>query len=82
MKALVLHCTLKRSPEPSNTEALGNEDGAHHVISEVSGALADIGSTEDERGREWSHRTARAMAANLHGVATALAGRPVGAPPG
>jgi hypothetical protein len=23
----------------------GNEDGAHHVISEISGALADIGYT-------------------------------------
>jgi hypothetical protein len=23
----------------------GNEDGAHHVISEVSGALGDIGFT-------------------------------------
>ncbi|MFI0085266.1 flavodoxin family protein [Streptomyces bobili] len=80
----------------------GNEDGAHHVISEISGALADIGYTipgqawtywhlgpgpgpdylDDERGREWSHRTGRAMAANLAGVARALAARPLGAPPG
>lgn len=80
----------------------GDEDGAHHVISEISGALADIGYAmpgrartywhlgpgpgpdhlEEERGREWSHRTARAMAANPHGVATARAERPVGAPPG
>jgi|GEM_PF-4265032 len=59
MKALVLNCTLMRSPERSNTGALasvlatalhpvaynhvagavvtGNEDGAHHVISEISG---------------------------------------------
>lgn len=79
----------------------GNEDGAHHVISEISGALADIGYTvpgqawtywhlgpgpgpdylDDERGREWSHRTGRAMAANLYGVASALAARPLGAPP-
>jgi multimeric flavodoxin WrbA len=79
----------------------GNEDGAHHVISEVSGALADIGYTipgqawtywhlgpgpgpdylEEERGREWSHRTGRAMAANLYGVAQALAARPLEAPP-
>ncbi|WP_449353010.1 flavodoxin family protein [Streptomyces shaanxiensis] len=79
----------------------GNEDGAHHVISEISGALADIGYTvpgqawtywhlgpgpgpdylDDERGREWAHRTGRAMAANLHGVASALAARPLGAPP-
>ncbi|MFE9441841.1 flavodoxin family protein [Streptomyces sp. NPDC006602] len=80
----------------------GNEDGAHHVISEISGALADIGYTipgqawtywhlgpspgpdylDDEQGRGWSHRTGRAMAANLYGVASALAARPLGAPPG
>ncbi|MEU0342845.1 flavodoxin family protein [Streptomyces bobili] len=80
----------------------GNEDGAHHVISEISGALADLGYTipgqawtywhlgpgagpdylDEERGRDWSHRTGRAMAANLAGVARALAGRPLGAPPG
>jgi multimeric flavodoxin WrbA len=80
----------------------GNEDGAHHVISEISGALCDIGYTipgqawtywhlgpgpgpdylDDERGRDWSHRTGRAMAANLLGVARALAERPVGPPPG
>ncbi|GHA29167.1 hypothetical protein GCM10010345_37560 [Streptomyces canarius] len=80
----------------------GNEDGAHHVIGELQGALADIGSTvpgrawtywhlgpgpgpdclEEERGRDWSHRTGRAMAANLYGVARAPAERPVGAPPG
>ncbi|WLW49967.1 flavodoxin family protein [Streptomyces sp. YU58] len=79
----------------------GNEDGAHHVISEISGALADLGYTipgqawtywhlgpgpgpdylDDERGRAWSHRTGRAMAANLYGVARALADRPLGAPP-
>ncbi|MGW7288514.1 flavodoxin family protein [Streptomyces sp. NPDC054847] len=79
----------------------GNEDGAHHVISEISGALADIGYTvpgqawtywhlgpgpgpdylDDERGRDWSHRTGRAMAANLFGTAKALAAMPLGAPP-
>lgn len=41
MKALLINCTLKAGPERSNTEALANnEDGAHHVISEVSGAFA------------------------------------------
>ncbi|WP_307123326.1 flavodoxin family protein [Streptomyces sp. B1I3] len=79
----------------------GNEDGAHHVISEISGALADIGYTipgqawtywhlgpgpgpdylDDERGHDWSHRTARAMAANLYGTAKAFAATPLGAPP-
>jgi multimeric flavodoxin WrbA len=80
----------------------GNEDGAHHVISEISGALGDIGYTvpgqawtywhlgpgpgpdyvDDERGHDWSHKTGRAMAANLHSVARALADRPIGSPPG
>ncbi|NED96511.1 flavodoxin family protein [Phytoactinopolyspora alkaliphila] len=79
----------------------GNEDGAHHVISEISGALVDIGYTvpgqswtywhlgpgpgpdylDEERGREWSHSTGRAMAANLHGVAVALRDNPLGPPP-
>ncbi|MGK5630277.1 flavodoxin family protein [Streptomyces sp. URMC 123] len=79
----------------------GNEDGAHHVISEISGALADIGYTvpgqawtywhlgpgpgpdylDEERGHDWSHKTARAMAANLAGVARALAAMPLGPPP-
>jgi multimeric flavodoxin WrbA len=79
----------------------GNEDGAHHVISEITGALCDIGYTipgqawtywhlgpgpgpdyvEDERGHEWAHRTGRAMAANLVGVARALEAHPLGAPP-
>ncbi|WP_328441686.1 flavodoxin family protein [Streptomyces sp. NBC_00457] len=78
----------------------GNEDGAHHVISEISGALADIGYTvpgqawtywhlgpgpgpdylDEQRGHEWAHRTGRAMADNLNGVARALAARPLGAP--
>jgi multimeric flavodoxin WrbA len=80
----------------------GNEDGAHHVISEICGGLIDIGYTipgqawtywhlgpgpgpdylDDERGREWSHKTGRAMASNLRAVATALAAHPVPAPPG
>jgi multimeric flavodoxin WrbA len=78
----------------------GNEDGAHHVISEISGALADIGYTipgqawtywhlgpgpgpdylEEERGRDWAHSTARAMADNLYDVAQALAATPLKAP--
>lgn len=108
MKALLISCTLKPSPEKSNTEALaevmagalrddgievssvravdhsippgvesemgegdewpgirsqildseilvvtGNEDGAHHVISEVSGALGDIGFTIP--GQAWTY---------------------------
>jgi multimeric flavodoxin WrbA len=80
----------------------GNEDGAHHVISEIAGALGDIGYTvpgqawtywnmgpgpgpdygDTEHGHGWSHRTGRAMAANLVAVATALRENPVPAPPG
>lgn len=37
----------------------GNEDGAHHVISEVSGALADIGYTIP--GQAWTYWRARAL---------------------
>ncbi|MFI6295741.1 flavodoxin family protein [Nonomuraea sp. NPDC050790] len=79
----------------------GNEDGAHHVISEIAGALGDIGYTipgqawtywhlgpgagpdylDSDQGREWSHKTGRAMAANLVAVAEALAARPIPAPP-
>jgi len=79
----------------------GNEDGAHHVISEVAGALGDIGFTvpgqawtywnkgpgpgedysETEEGHEWSATTGKAAAANLFAVATALAERPIPAPP-
>ncbi|HEV7770714.1 MAG TPA: NAD(P)H-dependent oxidoreductase [Solirubrobacterales bacterium] len=79
----------------------GNEDGAHHVISEVSGALLDIGFTvpgqawtywnrgpgpgdsylESEEGREWSHSTGKAAAANLLAVARALESKPIPAPP-
>jgi multimeric flavodoxin WrbA len=79
----------------------GNEDGAHHVISEISGALADIGYTipgqawtywhlgpgpgpdylDDDKGHDWAASTGKAMAANLFGVATALAAHPLPAPP-
>lgn len=75
----------------------GNEDGAHHVIAEISGGLADIGFTipgqawtywnrgpgpgdsylESAEGREWSHTTGQAAAANLVAVARALADRPI-----
>ncbi len=91
-----------RSPRVAGVVVTGNEDGAHHVISEISGALADIGYTipgrawtywhlgpgpgpdylDDEQGRDRSHQTGRAMAADLYGVASALAAHPLGAPPG
>jgi multimeric flavodoxin WrbA len=79
----------------------GNEDGAHHVVGEINGALGDIGFTippqawtywhlgpgpgpdylDDEKGRDWSAKTGRTMAANLFAVATALQKSPIGPPP-
>jgi multimeric flavodoxin WrbA len=79
----------------------GNEDGAHHVISEIGGALGDIGYTipgqawtywhlgpgpgpdylDDENGHDWAASTGKAMAANLVGVAEALAAKPLSPPP-
>jgi multimeric flavodoxin WrbA len=78
----------------------GNEDGAHHVISEIAGGLIDIGYTipgqawtywnrgpgpgdsylDSEAGKDWSHSTGRAAAANLAAAARALAERPLPAP--
>jgi multimeric flavodoxin WrbA len=75
----------------------GNEDGAHHVITEVAGALVDIGFTipgqawtywnmgpgpgpsytETDHKHDWSEKTGRTMAANLHAAATALAAHPL-----
>jgi multimeric flavodoxin WrbA len=79
----------------------GNEDGAHHVISEISGALGDIGYTipgqawtywhlgpgpgpnylDEDKGHDWAASTGKAMAANLTGVAEALAAKPLSPPP-
>jgi len=79
----------------------GNEDGAHHVISEVAGGLGDIGYTipgqaftywnkgpgpgpsygDTDEGHDYSEKTGRAMAANVVGVAKALAAEPLGPPP-
>ncbi|GGQ32139.1 hypothetical protein BKA00_001683 [Actinomadura coerulea] len=69
MRAVVINCTLKRSPETSNTGALaavveealrergvvvtGNEDGAHHVINNLSGALNEFGYTIP--GQAWTY---------------------------
>jgi multimeric flavodoxin WrbA len=78
----------------------GNEDGAHHVISEIAGGLIDVGFTipgqawtywnmgpgpgqsylETDRGHDWSEKTGRTMAANLHGAATALQANPLPPP--
>lgn len=79
----------------------GNEDGAHKVIADVAQALIDVGITvpgqawtywnrgpgpgstylDTDAGHDWSHKTARAAASNLAGVARALAAKPLPAPP-
>lgn len=80
---------------------VGNEDGAHHVVTEIAGALLDIGFTvpaqawtywhlgpgpgpdylDSDQGKDYSSKQARAMAANLVGVARALQAHPLGPPP-
>jgi hypothetical protein len=142
MRALIVNCTLKPSPQDSDTEALaavvadamrerevevstvravdfdikpgvsadmGSGDAWPAIREQVldsrilviAGALGDIGFTtpgqawtywhlgpgpgpdylEEKRGHEWAHKTGRAMAANLVGVARALEAMPLGAPP-
>ena len=39
--------------EVAGVVVTGNEDGAHHVISEISGALVDIGCTIP--GQSWAY---------------------------
>ena len=61
----------------------GNEDGAHHVIGEVSQALNDIGDTCP--GQNWTdstHSTGDAMASNLVHTARALQAASIPPPPG
>ncbi|MEV1011898.1 NAD(P)H-dependent oxidoreductase [Streptomyces sp. NPDC049881] len=106
MDAMLSETDAKGRPVAYNrvagTVVTGNEDGAHHVISEIHGALGDIGYTvpgqawtywhlgpgpgpdylDDERGHDFSAKSARAMAANLVGTARALAASPLGPPPG
>jgi multimeric flavodoxin WrbA len=87
VRALVLNCTLKPSPAPSNTEALANIvtkalDG-HGVTAELV-RVADYevrpGVSSDE-GHEWSASTGEAAAANLVAVARALEAAPMKPPP-
>jgi len=70
VKALVVNCTLKSSPERSNTGALADV---------VAAALRDGGAEVDE-GHEWSHSTGQTAAANLLAVARAFEPRPMPAP--
>ncbi|SDJ25535.1 flavodoxin family protein [Nonomuraea jiangxiensis] len=136
MRAVVVNCTLKSAPEPSNTEtpadvvageprARGVGITTYRVVDEniLPGVQTDMGQgdgwprihrslldaeipivatptwvghpsspaqrviermdaiLDSEQGRDWSHKTARAMASNLYAVAEALAAQPVPAPP-
>ncbi|GAA1738879.1 flavodoxin family protein [Isoptericola hypogeus] len=57
MDAMLSETTPEGTPVAYNRVAgvvvTGNEDGAHHVISEVSGALADLGYTIP--GQAWTY---------------------------
>lgn len=101
MDAMISETADDGSPVAYNRVAgvvvTGNEDGAHHVISEITGALIDIGYTipgqawtywnmgpgpgpsysDTDHGHEWSAKTARSMAHNLHSVAEALHRNPI-----
>jgi hypothetical protein len=46
----------------------GNEDGAHHVISEISGALGDIGFTIPGRSRRRPPKNERTWASSRRGL--------------
>lgn len=78
MKALVLNCTLKASPEPSNTQALadvvisaleehGLDVGVHRVVdhSIPYGVSTDMGS-----GDEWPAIHAEVLASDILVIAT------------
>ncbi len=57
----------------------GNEDGAHHLIAEVSQAEEKDLTTEQ---RDWTHSTGDAMASDLVHTARALQAAPIPSPPG
>jgi hypothetical protein len=95
MKALVVNCTLKGSPEKSNTEALaevvadalrGHDPRLRFTIPGQAWTYWNKGPgpgedySETEEGHEWSHSTGRAAAANLLAVARALEAKPIPAP--
>ena len=94
LRALVLNCTLKRSPAPSNTAALASvlsddlaDGGAvcqtirvvdHDVLPKRPGPRPAYLGIDE--GHDWSARTARTAAANLITVAEALAAHPLPKP--
>ena len=76
MRALILNCPLKASPEKSNTEALFD------VVRVVDHDVKPGVTNDEGDGHEWSEKTGRTAASNLVAVARALAERPIPAPPG
>ncbi len=58
----------------------GKEDGAHHLIAEVSQAGEEAYLTTEER--DWTHSTGDVMASNLVHTGRALRAAPIPAPPG
>ena len=85
MRALILNCTLKHAPEPSNTEALANVVGrelTRHDVSVESIRLVDLdikpGVTSDEGdGDQWPEIHDKLVAAEILIVASPTwVGRP------
>jgi multimeric flavodoxin WrbA len=78
MKALVLNCTLKRSPETSNTEALARvvmeawrKEGIESELVRLVDLDIQPGVTSDEgRGDEWPQVRAKIAAADILVIAT------------
>lgn len=85
MKALVVDCTLTKSPGPSHTEALASQVAARlsepgvqtEFVRAADLAIAPGVVTDAGDGDEWPRSTGRTMADNLCGVGRALAGRPL-----
>jgi multimeric flavodoxin WrbA len=84
MKALTLNCTLKRSPEESNTGSLASvveealrEHGVETDEIRVADHVIEPGADE----REWTITTGKTAAQNIVAVARGLAASPIPAPP-
>ncbi|MGA5895565.1 hypothetical protein [Streptomyces venetus] len=86
MKAWVVTCTLKKSVHEGNAwpgvhERLDSEWSETDDQGRPAPGNRVAGVVVTERGHDWARSTGRAMAANLLGVARALAQRPLGPPP-
>src|SRR3954470_7420113 len=78
MKALVLNCTLKPSPEPSNTEALARVVMAEWALAGIEAELirlVDLNikpgvKTDQGEGDDWPGVHARILASDILLIAT------------